>query len=526
MSDQNQKIHSKQSFDDFGPEYQQQLVFELLTDKRFAQNLAPNLKAEYFKDPAYSFIVKTVLSYYDKNEVVPNFEVLIPELRINMNHDQTFSSVVMDSIDLIRKTEYINPNIQKTSTRFCTLMALRDYIDETRTKIDRGELSEYDNIVDGLKRIIIDDSKEDSIDVFDNIENALNEENRNPVPTGVDAIDTNTNGGLGRGEVGLIIAPTGVGKTTLLSKIANSGQIAGKNVLQIFFEDKYEDIQKKHLTCYSGIPIDELKENETVVLQRALAVKNSCNGKLILHKFPAEGVTMGKLKALVKRTKAMGIDIDEIVVDYLECILPSGGSRDGEEWVGEGRIMRQFETLCEDEEVSGWIATQGTKLSTNVDVVKIEHMGGSIKKAQIGHFIMGIAKPLELREANKANVSILKNRLGNDGMIFNECEFNNKNMTIVTGDSNTLLGFANIKEDRVEEIALNAIRKDRDKNESDYDSFFEGQDTFNEKVKGIDTEPVKKEIIPSVENQESQEVPNNLSTSGIPEHIRIEIYGE
>lgn len=487
MTDRDQKIHSKNSFDDFGPEYQQQLIHEFITDKRFGQSIAASIKAEFFKDPAYSFIVKNIIRYYEKHDVIPNYDVLAPELRINMNHDNTFATTVLDSLNIIRKTEFVNPNIKSTAIKFCNLMALRDHIDAVKFKIDRGEISEYETISEGFKKILIEEHHDDSINVFDNIELALNEEDRNAVPTGVDAIDLNTKGGLGKGEVGLLIAPTGVGKTTLLSKIANSGQLAGKNILQIFFEDKYTDIQRKHLSCYSGIQLSELKNNETLVIERAREVQKQITGNLVLHKFPAEGVTMAKIKALIKKVKASGIKLDLVIVDYLECILPSGGNRDGEEWVGEGRIMRQFETVCEDEEVGGWIATQGTKLSTNIDVVKIEHMGGNIKKAQIGHFIMGIAKPLELREAGKANISILKNRLGPDGMIYHECEFDNDAMRISTGESNTLLGFANIKQDNVEAIALAAIKKSRSEGDAAYDEFFTSKNDLEQKLLTIET---------------------------------------
>ena len=73
--------------------------------------------------------------------------------------------------------------------------------------------------------------------------------------------------------------------------------------------------------------------------------------------------------------------------------------------------------------------------STSLDVVKTENMGGSLKKAQIAHFIMSIAKTLPQKEANLATIAILKNRLGKDGMIFENCIFNNGTLEIDLGET-------------------------------------------------------------------------------------------
>jgi hypothetical protein len=57
-------------------------------------------------------------------------------------------------------------------------------------------------------------------------------------------------------------------------------------------------------------------------------------------------------------------------------------------------------------------------------------MGGSIKKGQIAHFILSIAKSLEQKEAGTANIAILKSRFGKDGMVFEDVIFNNGTIQI------------------------------------------------------------------------------------------------
>ena len=63
-------------------------------------------------------------------------------------------------------------------------------------------------------------------------------------------------------------------------------------------------------------------------------------------------------------------------------------------------------------------------------------MGGSIKKGQIGHFIVSIAKSLEQKENNTANMAILKSRFGKDGIVFEDIKFDNGTIQIDMGKRN------------------------------------------------------------------------------------------
>jgi hypothetical protein len=65
-------------------------------------------------------------------------------------------------------------------------------------------------------------------------------------------------------------------------------------------------------------------------------------------------------------------------------------------------------------------------------------MGGSIKKGQIGHFVVSIAKTLEQKENGTANMAILKSRFGKDGIIFNDIIFDNARIQIDMAPDSTM----------------------------------------------------------------------------------------
>ena len=139
------------------------------------------------------------------------------------------------------------------------------------------------------------------------MDNVLSDDFRHPIPTGIEGIDEIMDGGLAKGELALVIAPLGVGKTTFLTKVANQAYLTGKNVLQIFFEDKEKAIQRKHYTIMSQIPLSDISktENNGIIKSRIEAIKKRLlvdgeeKNHLFLQKLPADGVTVTKIKNII-----------------------------------------------------------------------------------------------------------------------------------------------------------------------------------------------------------------------------------
>lgn len=120
--------------------------------------------------------------------------------------------------------------------------------------------------------------------------------------------------------------------------------------------------------------------------------------------------------------------------------MSSEKSTNGEEWKGEGSVMRSLEAMTGEFDMAIWTATQGNRESISSEVVTGDQMGGSIKKAQIAHVILSIGKTLEQKEHNLATLTLLKSRIGKDGIIWQNCKFNNEFLLIDTESQNTLLG--------------------------------------------------------------------------------------
>jgi replicative DNA helicase len=153
----------------------------------------------------------------------------------------------------------------------------------------------------------------------------------------------------------------------------------------------------------------------------------------------SDNVTVSEIKNKIRKMNSEGTKVDLLVLDYVDCIS-SDKSTNGDEWKGEGSVMRSLESMTGEFNMAIWTATQGNRESIASEVVTGDQMGGSIKKAQIAHVILSIGKTLEQKEHNLATLTLLKSRIGKDGVVFQNCKFNNEYLEIDTESQNTLLG--------------------------------------------------------------------------------------
>jgi replicative DNA helicase len=174
-------------------------------------------------------------------------------------------------------------------------------------------------------------------------------------------------------------------------------------------------------------------------------------------------MTMNQIKNQIRKMIADGTKIDLVLLDYIDCVVPESTSKD--EWKAEGSVMRGFESMCHELSLVGWTATQGNRSSISSEVVTTDQMGGSIKKAQVGHVIITVAKTLQQKEMNLATIAITKSRIGKDGVVFENCKFNNELLEIDTESSVTFLGFGEQQEERKRDRVKELLEKRKQREE-------------------------------------------------------------
>tara|TARA_R110000751_G_scaffold58297_2_gene123173 strand:+ start:1209 stop:2597 length:1389 start_codon:yes stop_codon:yes gene_type:complete len=442
-----------------GFNFQIKLVKQLIEDTKFSEEIMDIVSPQYFDNEYLRLVVASVKDYYEKYETIPTYETVFEIIRVDIKREIVRDSAIEIVKDVKNGDSKDCLHIQDTALKFCKQQELKKANQKIQKILELGDFDRYDECEEILKGALsVGGEKDTGIDVFHAIEDVLSDDFRAPIATGMIAIDNLMDGGLSKGELGVILAPFGVGKTTLVTKMANNAYNLGYNVVQIFFEDNPKVIQRKHITCWTEVPLSELTENREEI-KKVIPKFKSKEGSLILKKMPSDGTTIPKIKQYLKKLTSNGNKPDIVFIDYMDCVVPSKQFKD--EWSGEGNVMRQFETMITELDVVGWTAIQGNRSSIGASVVEADMIGGSIKKGQIGHFIISIAKTLEQKEAGTATLAILKSRFGKDGVIFEDILFDNGTLKIDTDISSdvSFLDFEKGEEKKKSNLVIEAMRK-------------------------------------------------------------------
>lgn len=460
---------NEKNFGYLGSKFQQGLLKTIIEDKKFAVVIIDVIKSSYFDGPYFKYLMENIKELYDQYKIVPNYDTL--QQKIMSESQSTSGKIHLDTLDEIKKLELDdNRYIKDTSLNFCRQQVLKKALKDSDDIIQNGAFEEYNKIQSLITSALqVGANTDDISEIGENIRESLQNDARIPFPTGINGIDDLLKGGLARGELGIVLAPTGIGKTTVLTKFSNSAYNYGGSVLHIFFEDNPNVIRRKHYTIWTGIAPDDQHTNADIVFDQVTEITSNRSNRLYLLKLSPFGVSVSDIRSKIRKLESEGHGIDLLVLDYVDCISLEK-SIDGEEWKGEGTIMRSLESLCDEFNIAIWTATQGNRESIKSEVVTTDQMGGSIKKAQIGHVVLSIAKTLQQKENNLATITLLKSRIGKDGIVFSNCKFDNELLEFDTESQNTLLGHeeerAEARQQHINEVyKKDQERKQRIKNE-------------------------------------------------------------
>ena len=254
MANNNIANVNKNDLGFLGEEYQKLFVKCLIEDKQYFGELYSVLDQNKFTNENLRRIVGFMKDRYAEVEIVPSYSDLKVIIRSRVSDEisrnimismlKEIYDIKMESIDLIEDTCF----------KFFKQQNLIKALKETEDIIRMGDFNRYNEIVDKIQKAIETNEKKDlGFRLFENLESDLSEDYRITIPTGADKLDDALYGGIGKGQLGIIISPMGTGKTSATTGFAANAAITkckennykGWKVLHIFFEDTEVDIRRK-----------------------------------------------------------------------------------------------------------------------------------------------------------------------------------------------------------------------------------------------------------------------------------------
>jgi replicative DNA helicase len=235
---------------------------------------------------------------------------------------------------------------------------------------------------------------------------------RNPISTGWDEIGKICKQGLGKGELGVVIAPTGAGKSMALVHLGAAALKKGKTVIHYTLELGDTVVAGRYDSCLTGIPLDLLLENKEQIYDEIQEIE----GSLIVKEYPTKSASTRTLMNHLEKLKVRGIVPDMIIVDYGDLLRPVSAQKEKRNELES--IYEEMRGLAQHNECCIWTASQTNRSGLNAEVITMEAISEAFNKCFVADFICTISRTVEDKQSNLGRMFIAKNRNGPDGIIY------------------------------------------------------------------------------------------------------------
>lgn len=419
--------------------FQKKLIKVLIEDSAFSEEVTEMLLPEYFDGLLSNTLMNYILSYFKKYNLIPDFDTLI-DIVNDKEKDSKLKKHLLEFISLIKDLKLTDKqHVKDYTSDFCKKQSLRKGLLTAAESWERGNYEEIHKIIsDALKA---GQSKVLGLNFFNELDKILIKEVRNPVPF-LDGFDSHIAGGLAGGELGVILSPTGGGKSMVLVKGSCTALMNGKTVVYYSLELSEKVIGHRFASCLCGVRIGEIMQMTDVIKEKMSEIKE-LGGQLVIKEFPTASATVNTIRAHIKSLEHQRILPDIIFVDYADILKPV--SSFNEKRFALTSIYEGLRALSMELGVPIWTASQASRASINESKFDLRVISESLGKAQTADIILGLGRSDDDKALNKAQFMVLKNRNGRDG--FNiELHFDTTNINIFVKSEDSNIGYGGLRE--------------------------------------------------------------------------------
>lgn len=394
----------------FGYGFQIKIVSSLLTDKAFLQQVADILLPDFFESEANTWIVDTIIKYFHEYKVAPTLDVFKIKVQ-DVDRDVLKTSIVETLKDAYRYLESEDLDFVKAETvDFCKNQCIKRAILDSVELLNRGQYDEIKAAIDGAMKAGADKEVGHEYNTAANVEARYAENVRSTVPTPWPVINDLADGGFGKGELVVFVAPAGIGKSWGLINVGAHAVKQGLNVVHYTLELNEGYVGQRYDAVLTGIANQNLKYNLDEVANTVSKLK----GDLTIKYYPTKTASCSTIRAHIEKMIMLGKKPDLVIVDYADLLRGA---------VARKEMRHELESIYEDlrgvageYEVPMFTASQANRSALEQDVIEADKISESYSKVMIADFVLSLSRKVTDKIAGTGRWHIIKNRFGPDGL--------------------------------------------------------------------------------------------------------------
>jgi len=403
-----------ESFSKFGKAFQEDLCHLILIDRPFADQISEVLDPQFLELKYLKVFIEKIFEYRDRYGVHPTCKILMTVFRVEISDEnEATQKQVRDYFVRVCKLDVTVDGadyIKETALDFCRKQKLKSAMLHSVKLLKDSSFDEISDIINTALKLGSDNDY--GYDYKVDFEERFLKRSRAPVSTGWTHIDKISKDGLGKGELGVVIAPTGVGKSMILVHLGSSAVLAGKSVIHYTLELSDTVIASRYDSCMTGVPLGDLIAFKEQIYEKVQDIA----GSLLIKEYPTKSASSHTIKTHLEKLRKKDIDIDLIIVDYGDILKPKTIRKEKRHELET--IYEDLRAIAQEFECPVWTASQTNRGGLNAEVITMESISEAFNKCFVADFIFSVSRTIEDKAANSGRMFIAKNRNGPDGIIF------------------------------------------------------------------------------------------------------------
>jgi replicative DNA helicase len=406
-----------ETFSKFGKSFQEKLVKIILFDRVFANQMEEVLDNKYLELKYLQVFTQLVFDYKQNYGTHPTLSIMASVVRTEMeDYSDVIQRQVREYLVRIKTAEGADEEegyVKEKSLEFCKKQKLKEAILES---VDLLQKSSYDDIAKVINdAMLLGSSNDFGHEYIEDFEERYTIQSRNPITTGWGEIDEIVRGGLGKRELGVVIAATGSGKSMAMVHLGSRALVLGKTVVHYTLELADTTVAQRYDSCITQVPLGKLFNYKDEVKEKIINVE----GKLIVKEYPTKSASVKTLESHLEKLRQKGVEPDMIIVDYADLLRPAANGFKSQELRHslEG-IYESLRALAQKYDCPVWTCSQTNRSGINADVITMESISEAFNKCFVADFICSIARTKEDKMDNSGRMFVAKNRNGIDGVVF------------------------------------------------------------------------------------------------------------
>ena len=404
-------------FGQYGKSFQEKIFQSLITDKEWSAQMVEVMDPTFFDIRYLEYLADKFFAYFKKYKCFPTLGLLVTIVRddLSQKDDAVLRDQIVQFLHRVKTSTDLGDlaYVKDKSLDFCRKQAFKDALEQA---VDLIQTEKFESVVTLMKNAVaVGLPNSVGHDFFEDVEARFVKINRQVCPTGLPRLDAKDifRGGLGRGEIGVVTANTGVGKSHWLVAMGANAMKAGKNVLHYTFELTEYAVGLRYDSNLCSIPSNDVQDQKKSVLEK---YEDMDLVRLIIKEYPTGSASSITIRNHVEKLMLKGFKPSVIIIDYAD-IMRSTRAYDSLRHELK-LIYEELRNLAMDLNVPIWTASQANRDSAKADIVGLENMSEAYGKAMVADVVVSISRKAMEKSSGAGRLFVAKNRAGRDGLVF------------------------------------------------------------------------------------------------------------